>query len=177
VSLNAPVAIRYPRGEACGARRAAMKRIPLGRSELLRDGSDAAVIGVGPILNCALKAADELELGGIRARVVNARFVKPLDEAAIVGAASECGALVLLEENSAEGGFGAAVLECLAANNALGIPVEIVALPDRFLGHGRPAELLSECGVSTPGIVEAVNRALARADLQALSPALSFRTQ
>jgi 1-deoxy-D-xylulose-5-phosphate synthase len=162
LSMNSPVALRYPRGEARKTQRTPIKRLPIGKSELLRNGNDVAIIAVGPMVACAMNAAAELERLRIQARVINARFVKPLDQAAIISAASECGTVVLAEENAGQGGFSSAVLECLAKNHALPQTVEIVALPDLFLEHGKSSELRAKFGLSALGILDAVNRAILR---------------
>ncbi|MHB9037916.1 MAG: 1-deoxy-D-xylulose-5-phosphate synthase [Armatimonadota bacterium] len=161
-SIGGPVAIRYPRGAAPGPRRVPPTQVIEGRSELLRDGHDVAIIAIGPFANEALKAAEQLELSGISARVINARFAKPLDEAAIVAAASDCGAIVIAEENVASGGFSSAVIECLVRNDAQGIAIEVVGLPDAFLPHGKSAELRAKYGLDSQGILDAVDAVLAR---------------
>lgn len=164
-SMDGPVAIRYPRGEACGVRRKTMRKIAIGKAEVLTEGSQVAIITVGPVVYCAIQAAVELGSIGIGARVVDARFVKPLDEATIVAAASQCSATVIVEENCAEGGFASAVLECLARNRALGCNIETLAIPPTFVQHGKSSELLAGCGLTTQGILEAVNRALLRSGI------------
>ena len=160
--LDSPVAIRYPRGAAAGSMKVAAKPIPIGRSEPLRAGSDMAMITLGPVVSEALSAANELSEAGIEARVINARFAKPLDEAAILAAARNCGGLLLVEENVMQGGFASAVLECLTRHDALGLPVEIVALPDSFLGFGKASEMRALYGLNKQGILSAAERLLAR---------------
>lgn len=160
--LDSPVAVRYPRGAATGSMKVPFRPIPIGRSEPLRAGDDLAIIALGPIASEALAAADELAENGIEARVINARFVKPLDEAAILAAARDCGGLVLCEENVMQGGFSSAVLECLMRHDALRVPVEIVALPDSFLGFGKASELRLLYGLTKQGILSAVERLMAR---------------
>ena len=159
VKIGGPVAIRYPRGEAEGLKRAPLKELPVATAEMLRDGKDAAIIAVGTASTPALEAALQLASEGISVRVLNARFVKPLDEASIVAAAQECGALVLVEENSVLGGFASSVLECLARNKSPKVDIEIVALPDSFIGHGDAPELRARYGLNAKGIADAVRRA------------------
>jgi 1-deoxy-D-xylulose-5-phosphate synthase len=101
---------------------------------------------------------------GVDARVINARFAKPLDEDAIVAAATECGAIVLVEENVGHGGFAGAVLECLARHGVVGIPIEILALPDSFVGFGKASELRSVYGICKQGILSSAERLLVRID-------------
>lgn len=163
VKMNSPVAIRYPRGAAQGIWKLPMREIPQAKAEVLSAGNDVAIITVGTLVNAAVEAAVELKEAGIDARVVNARFVKPLDEAAIVSAALECGALVLAEENVAQGGFSGAVLECLAKNNALINNIEIIALPDAFVSHGKATEIRAKYALNTTGIIEAAVRVTSKA--------------
>ncbi len=157
---DSPTVVRYPRGAAQGIEPARPRDIDIGKAETLRDGDDLVIVALGSIVDAALEAADELAKSDIGARVINARFVKPMDEHAIVSAASECGAMVLAEENVALGGFSSAVLECLARNTVTGVPVEVVALPDGFVGHGKATELRAMCGLNCVGIVQAAKKAL-----------------
>ncbi len=164
VNMDSPVALRYPRGEAQRiSRRFPVAGVTPGKAEILREGRDVAIIAVGTLVNSALAAASELDHRGIRARVINARFVKPLDEAAVLSAAAQCDALVLAEENVAQGGFSGAVLECLARHGPFDVPVEIVALPDDFISHGKTADLRALYGLNAQGLVNAVKAALSRA--------------
>lgn len=160
--LDSPVAIRYPRGTAAGSIKAPVKPVPIGRSEHLRAGADLAIVAIGSMVLEATAAAAELAESGIEARVVNARFAKPLDEAAILAAARDCGGLVIAEENVGQGGFASAVLECLTRHGAADLPVEVVALPDSFIGFGKAADLRALHGLNKDGILSAAGRLLAR---------------
>ena len=162
VRMDTPIALRYPRGAAQGVRSRGTSEIPIGEMEIVRGGDDVAIIAVGTLVNQALEAAEELEASGIGARVINARFVKPIDEAALLAAASECGALVFAEENAAQGGFASAALECLARNDTSNMPVEVVALPDTFVSHGKASDLRAQYGLNKQGIIDAANKALVR---------------
>lgn len=166
LQMDGPVAVRYPKGPAPGKPRTPPHSLTIGKSETLREGDSLAIIAVGPVVLDALSAAEELSQRGIDARVVNARFVKPLDEQAITAAADECRAIVVVEENTGLGGFGAAVLECLARRGQCGVPIEIVALPDSFVGFGKSAELRSVYGICKQGILSAAERLLACIDHQ-----------
>ena len=140
-----PVAIRYSRGGiVCGEPIAKSTRIVSGRSELLRSGKDVALLALGSMVFPALKAAEQLAREGLEATVVNARFVKPIDEAMVKQAAS-LGALVTLEEAQIAGGFGSAVSETLSALNLAGVPHLCIGLPDGFVEHGKRSELLTLC--------------------------------
>lgn len=164
IEIGGPVALRYPKGPVPGKHKTPLHSLSVGKSETLREGNSLAIIACGPMVLDALSAAEELAQRGVDARVINARFVKPLDEQAVVSAASECRGIVTVEENSGLGGFGGAVLECLARHGRLGAPVEMVALPDSFVGFGKAAELRSVCGLCKEGILSAAERLLAGID-------------
>ena len=136
VEYPGPAAIRYPRGAGLGiALDPDIKKVPLGESELLRDGQDAALLAVGVTTHPALEAAGDLAADGISCAVLNARFVKPLDRERIVALASRCSVLVTVEEHSVLGGFGSAVLELLA-EQGIRIPVRTLGVPDELIEHG-----------------------------------------
>lgn len=154
-SLNSPVAIRYPRGAVQGTRRPELELLPAPGVEMLRDGNDLAIIGIGPIINAACEAADVLALEGVQSRVINARFVRPLDEAAVISAARDCGNVLIVEENVGQGGFCGAVLECLAQSGVTNIRIAMITLPGCYLNQGSAADLRAECGLDSKGIVNA----------------------
>jgi len=157
-----PAAIRYPRGNGLGVPMDPdLKTLPVGESELLRDGDDAVVVALGTLAHAALEAAAELAAEGVAVAVVNARFVKPLDVSRIVALAKRCGAVVTVEEAAAMGGFGGAVLEALAEAGVAG-PVRSLAVPDRLIEHGSPAKQLARLGLDVAGIANAVREAVAR---------------
>ena len=131
-----PVAVRYPRGgQDALALPSPADEITLGRAEVLREGRDVALFGIGAGVKIVLDAAELLAGLGISATVINARFCKPLDEETLVSAARRCGAVVTAEDGVARGGFGTAVLELLAERNVL-VPTAIIGLPDHFVEHG-----------------------------------------
>jgi 1-deoxy-D-xylulose-5-phosphate synthase len=153
LDYKGPAALRIPRGEGLGvSMRKEFTLLPIGKGELLRPGKDVAIIGIGAMVHTAEQIADRLLAKGIGAAVVNARFAKPLDMDLILDMAETCGRLVVLEEHSMFGGFGAAVLECLAANEASEIPVRLFGLPDRFVHHGTRDLLLAEVGLDVPAL-------------------------
>ena len=155
-----PSAIRYPRGTGFGVPLdPEIKSVPMGEAELLRDGDDALVVALGTLAHPALEAAGELASRGISVAVLNARFIKPLDAARIVALARRCGAVVTLEEHSAAGGFGSAVLEALAAAG-VSVPTRCLGIPDRLIEHGNPATILSSLGLDSAGIARAVTSLL-----------------
>jgi len=141
-----------------------LRVLPIGRGELLRDGPDLAIIAIGSTVHSSLEAADLLEGQGIRCTVVDARFLKPLDEDLILAAVRRCGRALTVEENVAAGGFGSAVLELLASHGLAHIPVELLAVPDEFVEHGTPSILRSKYGLDPEGIAR---RALQRFGVRA----------
>ncbi|MEN6581828.1 MAG: 1-deoxy-D-xylulose-5-phosphate synthase [Armatimonadota bacterium] len=163
LTMNSPVAIRYPRGEALGIKRPVLADLPVGKAEILNEGNDVAIAAIGTPVKCALDAANELAGSGVNTRVINARFIKPLDEQTILDAARQCGALVLVEENAVQGGFCSAILELLARHRIM-IPVETVGLPDRFIDHGKAGEIRARYGLSCEGILDAVNSVLSESN-------------
>jgi 1-deoxy-D-xylulose-5-phosphate synthase len=153
-----PAAIRFPRGSGIGASLDPdVKSIPLGQAELLRDGDDAVVLAIGNTVHPALEAAVELGSDGISCSVLNARFVKPLDRDRILGLARRCRVIVTVEEHSAMGGFGSAILELLA-NEGILIPVRTLGVPDTLIEHGESADTL---GIAPRDIQSAVLELLA----------------
>ncbi len=172
---SGPMAIRYPRGAGIGVPLAdhGFSNVPIGHGEMLRDGEEAVIIGVGPMLYEAIKAAEDLERKGMSVAVANARFVKPLDAALIDGLAARFKHIITLEENVVAGGFGSAVSEFLASRKTEDklkpderSSVLHLGLPDRFIEHGSPAGLLEDCGLSREGIRERVQQLLATRQLE-----------
>jgi 1-deoxy-D-xylulose-5-phosphate synthase len=156
-----PVAVRYPRGNGLEDPLPFQQPIEAGRAEVLRHGSDVTLLAFGPPLYWALEAAARLDAQGIQATVVNARFAKPLDDRLILELAARTGRIVTVEEHALAGGFGSAVLELLADRGLSGsVRVERIGLPDEFVEHGAPAQLLAKHGLSVEAIEAAALKAL-----------------
>ena len=150
-----PVAIRYPRGAGFGVPTdEPFEDLPWGKGNLLREGSDVLLAGIGVGVHNCLEAAEELAAKGINAAVINARFVKPLDEELICHWAEKCGKVVTVEENVKAGGFGSAVLEALSARG-LCPPVSMIGIADTFVEHGSQAKLRDVYGVDAAAVVKA----------------------
>ncbi len=161
VAHDGPVGLRYPRGRGPGAPLEGPPRLlPWGKGELLRQGGDVALIAVGVGVGAALEAARELEAQGVSAAVVNARFIKPLDEDLILSLAGSCRRVVTVEENVAAGGFGSAVLELLAARGPAGVSARRVAVADVFVEHGSQAQLRALYGVDAAAVLKAARELL-----------------
>jgi transketolase len=132
----------------------------IGKAVTLREGKDAAIIAIGVMVTRALAAAAALEKEGITCRVLNMPTVKPIDEAAIVKAAKETGAVVTAEEHQLSGGLGSIVARVIAGHHP--VPMEFVAVKDVFGQSGKPEELLEEYGLTANEIAGAVRRAVKR---------------
>jgi transketolase len=136
--------------------------VRLGGSTLLRRGDDVALFGVGSMAVAALEAADILAADGIEARVIGAVSVKPLDTAAAEAAARQTGAIVAAEDHNRHGGLGSAIAEALVAS--FPVPLEQVALDDRYAESGETDELRARHGMTPADIAEAARRAIRRRD-------------
>lgn len=158
---DGPTAIRYPRGAGVGVSMSdPLRTLPIGKAETLRQGRDVAILAVGSMVLAAQRAAEELAADGIDATVVNARFVKPLDEELIASLARSHGAIVTVEENAAMGGFGSGVLELLA-REGIAIPVKVLGVPDRIFEQASQNRLRELAGLGVKDVVSASQQALA----------------
>ncbi len=157
VALGSPASLRYPRGEVEGVDIAREpEALEVGRAEVMREGEDAAIIAVGTMAHRALAAAEALADEGIQAAVVNARFIKPLDEELIRELAERTGRLVTVEEGVLAGGFGAAVVELLADAGLCETRVTRLGIGDEFVPAGDREILLGEWSLTAEGIADAV---------------------
>ena len=135
-------------------------RFALGKAETLRHGKGATIIAIGIIVTAALEAADNLMRKGIDCRVLNMSTLKPVDEAAIIKAATETGAIVTAEEHLEHGGLGSVVSRISAKHHP--VPIEFIAIKDTYAQSGRPAELLQRYGLTAEDIEQAVHLAVKR---------------
>jgi 1-deoxy-D-xylulose-5-phosphate synthase len=163
-AVDGPVAIRYPRGAGVGVSTSEpLHSLPVGRAETIRRGSDVALLALGTMVLPAERAAEMLGAGGISASVVNARFVKPLDQRLIVELATLCGSIVTIEENVGSGGFGAAVLELLDSRK-ITIPTCVMAIPDRVFEHASQGRLREMAGLTPADIARAARELVGSRD-------------
>jgi 1-deoxy-D-xylulose-5-phosphate synthase len=155
IEHSGPIALRYPRGEGWGAEMdGEMRSLEIGKGELLRQGKDLGIVGIGNTVIPALNAANDLSKLGIDAAVVNARFVKPLDRELLLDLAQRVPMMITVEDHVLQGGFGSSVLELLAAEGINGLRVKCLGLPDRFISHGTQPELRKFCGIDTESIAQ-----------------------
>jgi len=148
IELAGPSAIRYPRGAGSGvARKPEPKAIPIGKAEVLEDGSDVAILGLGPMITMARELALRLEREGYSAAVINPRFVKPLDLEMLEQYSRRVAAFVTFEDHVKMGGFGSAVVEALSDLGS-GVPVVRIGWPDHFIEHGKIDALRAKYGLT-----------------------------
>jgi 1-deoxy-D-xylulose-5-phosphate synthase len=160
VKHNGPVAFRYPRGNGYGVQMdEELREIPIGKAEVLRKGSDLAILAYGNPVYSALAAADMLSERGVEAAVINARFAKPLDEELLANLGANFKRILTVEEGSIPGGFGDAVLEFFHSHDNLVEPtIRVVGLPDYFVEHGPQALWREQFNLSADGIVREVEK-------------------
>lgn len=149
---NGPVAIRYPRGSALGVPlKDNFDSLEIGKSEVLKEGEDVAMLAIGSMVDYSMKASVLLAEQGINCEVINMRFAKPLDEDRLDKIAGKFSKVVTLEESTIVGGFGSGVLEYFAEKNYKNDLLRI-GLPDHFVDHGTQAELHHQLGIDPEGI-------------------------
>jgi len=157
--VNEPMAIRYPKEcEDLGPGIQSQRDFTVGEWELLSDGSDVMIFAVGRMVQIAMQAAIELMGKGLSVGVVDARFVKPMDEKMLVERAKKVKLVVTAEDNSVLGGFGEGVLNLLQEKR-INVDTMLTGIPDRFISHGSVSQQMTECGLNS---YELSNRILKR---------------
>ncbi|KKB43872.1 1-deoxy-D-xylulose-5-phosphate synthase [Bacillus thermotolerans] len=142
---DGPIAMRFPRGNGIGVKMdEELKQIPIGSWEVLRDGTDAAILTFGTTIPLALEAAERAKNQGVSVKVINARFIKPLDENMLMQLFNENMPILTIEEAVLQGGFGSAVLEFANDQGMTNQVIERMGIPDRFIEHGSVNALLEE---------------------------------
>ena len=149
---NGPTAVRYPRGEGCGAHLTPLKAIPLGQSKLCREGKNIVLLNFGTLLPESLQVAEQ-----INATVIDMRFVKPLDEKVLLHISQSHNILVTIEENSVKGGAGSAVNEFLLSKK-IKCDILNIGLPDMFIPQGSQQEMRDEVGLNAKHIIDKINK-------------------
>ncbi|NNU89106.1 1-deoxy-D-xylulose-5-phosphate synthase [Anoxybacillus sp. CHMUD] len=154
---DGPIAMRFPRGNGLGVPMdEQLKKIPIGTWEVLREGIDVAILTFGTTIPMALQAAERLANEGISVQVVNARFIKPLDEAMLHTLLQQNMPLLTIEEAVLQGGFGSAVIEFAHDHGYHGAIIDRMGIPDRFIEHGGVSQLLEEIGLTTEHVMERI---------------------
>lgn len=161
VSLNAPIAVRYPRGTAYTGLKEYREPVVLGRAEWIYRESGIALFAVGSMVKTAEAVREALKARGLQASLVNARFVKPIDEEAVREACRGHELIVTMEENVSCGGYGEKVLDCMSRNR-LGNRYLNISIPDVYVEHGNVELLKQEIGIDAESIVRRIMEALGR---------------
>ncbi len=155
---DGPTAIRYPRGTGTGAiPKESPQILKIGEAEIVQDGHDIALIGLGQMFEMAMATRDRLEAMGYSVALINPRWIKPLDAATLLKFAGKCRVLCTFEDHVLMNGFGASIIELLH-DHAVTTPVERIGWPDAFVEHGKPEILRQKHGVSVAAAVEKVLR-------------------
>lgn len=151
-----PFVIRYPRGRGEGVEwQSGFERQEIGRSQVLREGTDVALLTFGPVGNAAAKAAARAEAEGVSVLHVDMRYAKPLDEQMLHRVGGSFGRVITVEDGSVTGGFGGGVGEFFE-QNGYAVAMKMLGVADEFVQHGTPAELHKLCGFDEQGIYEAI---------------------
>ncbi|MBP5198550.1 MAG: 1-deoxy-D-xylulose-5-phosphate synthase [Lachnospiraceae bacterium] len=157
VDFDGPIAIRYPRGNAYIGLKDFRAPIEYGKSEWIYSESDIALFAVGSMVKTAEKVRNTLKEAGKNVSLVNARFIKPIDEEAVMKAAENHKLIVTMEENVRRGGYGQAV-EDFVNSKGLGVKVLNISIPDMFVEHGNCELLKKEIGIDADSIVEKIGK-------------------
>lgn len=156
---DGPIALRYPRGNGYGVPMdKEMKTIPIGSWEVLKEGKDVAILTFGTTIPMAMDAAKELEQAGIDVKVVNARFIKPLDVDMLHELLAKKVPILTIEEAVLQGGFGSAVLEFASENKYLDVEIDRMGIPDQFIEQGSVDLLLEEIHLTKEEAVERLRK-------------------
>ncbi|MEI4771383.1 1-deoxy-D-xylulose-5-phosphate synthase [Psychrobacillus sp. FJAT-51614] len=157
---DGPIALRYPRGNGLGVPMDEdLKSIPIGSWEVLKEGTQAAILTFGTTIPMALQAAEQLKQANISVEVINARFIKPLDEEMLRSLQLRNIPIITVEESMLEGGFGSAVLE-FYNDNELQVHVKRIGIPDLFVEHGDVNQLLEEINITTDDVIKVVENSI-----------------
>ncbi len=148
LTIDGPSAIRYPRGAVASVDcKPEPQALPVGKAEVIADGADVAILGLGPLITMAKDLAERLNRGGFSAAVINPRFIKPIDREMLANYARSVAAFVTFEDHVKMGGFGSAVIEALQ-DIGCAVPVVRIGWPDQFIEHGKIDALRAKYGLS-----------------------------
>ena len=150
VNLNKPVAIRYPKGDCPGKSQIPVSEIQMGKAEIIKEGKDFVIIAIGSMVAPSLEAIEFLEKKGLSGSLINARFIKPLDNRLLNEICHKNKFIFTVEEGVLEGGFGSAVME------AINRPVTRIGLASEFIGCGKRDALLEKYGLTAKGIADTI---------------------
>jgi 1-deoxy-D-xylulose-5-phosphate synthase len=152
-----PTSLRYPRGNGAGVPMdAELRSLPIGKGEVMRDGNDAAIFAIGNEVWPAMQAAEMLAKDGINVAVINARFIKPVDDDLIARYCQPGSRVITVEEGSLAGGFGSAVMERVQQLGIEGVTFHRIGIPDEYVHHGTQDVLRAQYDLHPEGIAKRV---------------------
>ncbi len=152
-----PAALRYPRGSGLGVPLdEEIKELEIGKGEVIKDGSDIAILAYGHTVDGAMMVSNMFEKEAVSVAVINARFAKPVDKDLIVQYAKSTRCLITIEEHSLKGGFGSAVLEALQEEQVCSVPVKCIGLGDIVLEHGAPGKQRKDLKLDPEGLFDTI---------------------
>ena len=157
VNLNSPVVIRYPRGGEGSNDLSSNSKIELGKAEILQDGQDVSIIAIGKMVDKGMEVLNILKEQGINAELINARFLKPIDEDTIINSITKTKKVVTIEDNIVEGGLGSKVEELIIKHSLKDVKIIKIGFPDKFIQHGTIDELEKIYGLDVENIVKEIN--------------------
>ncbi|NIQ02202.1 MAG: 1-deoxy-D-xylulose-5-phosphate synthase [Nitrospinaceae bacterium] len=153
-----PAALRYPRGAGLGVPLdSTLESLEIGKGEVLKDGTDIAILAYGHMVPPSLETAEMLEKDGLSVAVINARFAKPVDKDLFAQYAQSARCLVTIEEHSLKGGFGSAVLEALNEENLSHVQVKCIGVGDLVVEHGKPPLVRRDLRLDPPGLYQTIS--------------------
>ena len=155
VNFNGPILIRYPRGGEGKLKLKCNEKIVLGKSELLKEGSDVTIIAIGKMVEKAVEVADEFSKIGVNAEIINARFLKPIDKELLDRLFKDHKKVVTIEDNVITGGFSTNINKFII-DNKYDIDIINIALPEEFIPHGSVDEIYNSVGLSPIKIAEKI---------------------
>ena len=154
VSFQKPIVIRYPRGGEGEVVFSKQEPIELGKAEVLTEGSDFSIIAIGKMVQRAIKVKERLEKEGIKTEVINARFLKPLDEDTILESIKKTKHVITIEDNIIDGGLGSSVIEAVEEKIPFKVKAKKFGYPDEFIKHGSVDEIEKQYGLDVESIVK-----------------------
>ena len=158
IELKAPVVIRYPRGGEADVKFDKHEDIKRGQAEVLQEGKDVTIIGIGKMTATAIRVANEIQKYGLSAEVINARFLKPLDESKITESISNTKFVITIEDGTEIGGLGSSIKELIINKQLEDVKIKCFAYPDEFIKHGSVSELEELYGLDYKNIVNYIKQ-------------------
>lgn len=149
LKTKGPISLSFPKGSGYGVKMDSKPRmLKIGEAEIVREGKDITIIAIGKMVKIAEETSNKLAKDGVKAEVINARFIKPLDKEKIIASAKKTKKVLTMEEGAIVGGFGSAVEELLE-DNEVNAKIKRIAIPDTYIEHGCSEILLKEIGLTT----------------------------